>query len=114
MLGRVKLTSDERELLARGLLTWGGPADPTPAILALMGFADQDDLHRRAPRIAAALRADEPLEPADQIRALSATEIVFVSDRHGAGVEWETVTGLSDEETIRLLRAVQRKLEGAR
>jgi hypothetical protein len=34
------------------------------------------------------------------------------SDVIGAGVEWETVTGLSDVETLRLLRGLQRKLIG--
>ncbi|MEU1542912.1 hypothetical protein [Actinacidiphila glaucinigra] len=37
-------------------------------------------------------------------------EIVFVSDLAGSGVEWPTTTGLSDEATIRVLRAIQRKL----
>ena len=42
------------------------------------------------------------------------TEVVFVSDLVGSGVEWETTTGLSDEVTIRLLRGIQRKLVGVR
>ena len=50
------------------------------------------------------------LSPIDARRVLLATEIVFASDVIGAGVEWETVTGLSDVDTIRLLRGLQRKL----
>jgi hypothetical protein len=33
---------------------------------------------------------------------------MFASDMIGAGVEWETVTGLSDHETLPRLRALQR------
>lgn len=46
----------------------------------------------------------------DWTRALLASEIVFASDVVGAGVEWPTVTGWSDVETIELLRELQRKL----
>jgi hypothetical protein len=41
---------------------------------------------------------------------LVATEIVFASDVFGAGVEWSTVTGSTDAETIAVLRQLQRKL----
>ena len=41
---------------------------------------------------------------------LLATEIVFVSDLAGSGVEWQTTTGRDDETTIRTLRVIQRKL----
>jgi hypothetical protein len=50
------------------------------------------------------------LSPTDARRALLATEIVFGSDVIGAGVEWEIVTGMSDGETLRRLRGLQRKL----
>jgi len=40
---------------------------------------------------------------------LLATEIVFVSDLAGSGVEWQTTTGRDDETTIRTLRVIQRK-----
>jgi len=42
--------------------------------------------------------------------ALIATEIAFASDVYGAGAEWPTVTGFADDETVEILRAVQRKL----
>lgn len=54
--------------------------------------------------------AGEALDGGDWTRALIATEIVFVSDVVGAGVEWEICTGLSDVETIATLRSLQRKL----
>lgn len=43
-------------------------------------------------------------------KALLALEIVFSSDVIGSGCDWSITTGISDEETIKLLRVVQRKL----
>ena len=54
-----------------------------------------------------ALDSGEQLDKADVRRALEATEIVFVSDTLGAASDWEIVTGLTDEETLRTLRKVQ-------
>ncbi len=75
-----------------------------------MGFADAQDLYDQCDRLRDALGDDVPLAPVDWARTLLAVEIVFVSDLAGSGVEWQTTTGLSDESTIRTLRAVQRKL----
>lgn len=44
---------------------------------------------------------------------LLATEIVFASDVIGAGLDWIHTTGLSDGESIALLRSVQRKVPKA-
>jgi hypothetical protein len=52
----------------------------------------------------------QPLTPADWRRALLATELAFASDVLGSGVEWSTTTGWRDDETIRCLRNIQRKL----
>lgn len=41
---------------------------------------------------------------------LIATEIVFASDVVGAGLDWPIVTGLRDDQTIALLRGLQRKM----
>ena len=106
----VDLTADERELLAQGLFQWGGPAAPTDALAVAMGFADVRDLRTASQRIGSAIRQGTPVTASDLRRALVATEIVFSSDVFGAGVEWETVTGLTDQATISLLRTLQRKL----
>jgi hypothetical protein len=103
------LAADERELLAQGLSQWGGPASPTEAVVSVMGFADVAEFDSERRRIVSALRGNEALEQRDFLRALLATEIVFISDSLGAGVEWETVTGLSDDDTIHRLRALQRR-----
>jgi hypothetical protein len=50
------------------------------------------------------------LTPEDWRRALLATEIVFASDVVGAGTDWPITTGLSDQETITILRVIQTKI----
>lgn len=109
---RVELSADERALLAEGLGHWGGPADATDDLARVMGFADVESLYRDGARIAADLRGGAAMSAADWARALIATEFVFASDYYGAGCEWPTVSGLGDEETIKRLRGVQRKLIG--
>lgn len=106
----VDLTANERELLAQGLLQWGGPAATTDALAVAMGFADVRDLCTESQRIGGAIRRGTPVMASDLRRPLVATEIAFSSDVFGAGVEWETVTGLTDQATISLLRTLQRKL----
>lgn len=106
----VDLTQDERTILERGLIEWGGPAKPTDGIARLLGFTDVQALHDEGRRIADALRSGEALTPSDWRRALLSTELVFASDLVGSGGDWSITTGFSDEKTIRLLRSVQRKL----
>jgi hypothetical protein len=108
----VDLTTEERDLLAQGLLQWGGAAAPTDALAVAMGFADVRDLLTQSKRIGNAIEYGTPVAASDLRRALVATEIVFSSDVFGAGVEWETVTGLTDQASISMLRTLQRKLVG--
>jgi hypothetical protein len=108
----VDLSAEERYLLAHGLHQWGGPARATDALARLMGFEHVQDLYRDGARIAQELRSGANLSGADLARALIATEFVFASDYYGAGWDWEDGTGLSDEDTIKRLREVQRKLVG--
>jgi hypothetical protein len=103
------LTEEERALLARGLREWGGPAAPTDEVAHLLGFSNVQALYDEGSSIASSLQAGEPLTRVDWRRALMATELVFASDVIGSGVDWLTTTGLTDEETIGLLRSVQRK-----
>lgn len=104
------LSDDETALLRRALMEWGGPARCSDQLAIGMGFADQEDLLRQSRRLWEALGDDVPLGAADWARALLSSEIVFASDLAGSGVEWQTTTGLDDQETIRVLRSIQRKL----
>jgi hypothetical protein len=76
-----------------------------------MGFQSSEDLRRvKGRELCDALRLGEDLTQGDWRRTLLATELVFVSDVVGAGTDWQATTGLSDEETIKVLRAIQRKI----
>jgi len=108
----ITLTDKERRILLAGLLEWGGPAHPTEELAAAMGFKSVEDLLSQRDRLAQALVRKEPLTRLDWGRTLLATELAFVSDLIGSGVEWSTTTGLSDPESMKLLRAVQRKMAG--
>jgi hypothetical protein len=46
----------------------------------------------------------------DWYRGLAATEIALASNVFGTALDWETVTGLDDSESVKLLRSVQRKM----
>ncbi|WP_327040992.1 hypothetical protein OG400_26840 [Micromonospora ureilytica] len=107
----VDLTADERFLLSRGLGEWGGPASPTEDFARAMGFDSKEDLWRgEGRRLREALDSGGSLTRSQWRKALLALEIVFSSDVIGSGCDWSITTGISDEETIKLLRVVQRKL----
>jgi hypothetical protein len=99
-------------MLVRGLLEWGGPAHASDELARGMGFAGAEDLLERGRLFRQDLRNDVPIEAVDWARILLAAEIVFASDLMGSGTEWSTTTGLTDEETIKALRGIQRKLAG--
>jgi hypothetical protein len=105
----VRLTPEEKGVLVAGLVQWGGPARMTDEVATVVGFESASAFHADTQRLRRNVERGQ-LSSTDARRALVATEIVFASDVIGAGVEWETVTGLSDVDTLRLLRGLQRKL----
>jgi len=109
----VVLADDEREVLRRGLAEWGGPASCTEALAVAMGFRSVADLLEDGRRLRETLAVGEPLTPQDWRRVIAATEIVFASDVFGSGLDWSITTGFSDEQTIKILRRVQRTIGSA-
>ncbi len=107
---RIELECDELAVLLRGLGQWGGPASTSDAVAALLGLTDATTMTHEIRRIGGVLRVSQDLQAREWHMALAATEIVFISDRYGAGVEWETVTGFDDSHTVRVIRRLQRKL----
>ena len=103
----VDRTPEERYVLNRGLVEWGGPALCTEAMAKAMGFASVENLLEVGYRIARELESGRPLSRRDWTRALLATEIVFASDVVGSGAEWSDTTGLDDVQTRRTLRLLQ-------
>jgi hypothetical protein len=108
------LTDEERFLLNRGLVEWGGPAYCTDALAVAMGFDSVADLAVQQRRLLKQLNAGVPMSRWDWTRTLLATEIVFASDVVGSGVEWPTTTGLDDARSLEVLRDLQRKLVSSR
>ena len=106
----IELTEEERFLLRQGMNEWGGPTNPTDALAAAMGFENGAGLDRRRSDLRDRVLRGEPLTRDDWLRVLTATEIAFVSDSYGSGQDWSITTGLSDSETIAILRSVQRKI----
>lgn len=105
----VELTERERDLLRAGLLEWGGPTRCTEELAVAMGFRGRRGLHVDGRRIAEQLRAGARLTRLDLLRALLATEFVFISSAVGSGWDWRSTVGVSDVETMQMLRDLQRK-----
>lgn len=108
------LDDDQRDLLARGLAEWGGPASCTEEMAIALGFASVLDLFAEGDRIGTAIRSRAPVAKRDWARAQLATEVVFASSRMGSGLDWTITTGRSDEDTIAALRAIGQTLSGCR
>lgn len=109
----IDLTDEERFMLNRGFVEWGGPARCTDAMAVGMGFENVQDLFRQADRVLNELDARRPLTRWDWTRTLLATEIVFASDVMGSGAEWSITTGLDDLRSFEVLRSLQHKLVSA-
>lgn len=108
----IDLNTDEWRLLRCGLSEWWGPARCTPKLAVAMGFDGYDDFHDQIEhRLLPLLDAEEGLTRFDWLRALLATEIVFASGLVGSGSDWPITVGVSDADTIALLRGLQRKIK---
>lgn len=105
----VSLDDTERRFLRAALLDWGGPARPTDAFAVAMGFTSAATLPSEACALWLKIEADEPLGVNEWACVLVATEVVFVSNVVGSGLDWSSTSGLSDEESIAILRGLQRK-----
>lgn len=112
-LVEIALAGDERNVLRCGLAEWDSPVGGTSALAVAMGFEDMTDLLVQGRRLRLALVGREPLTAKDWRKMLAATEIVFASDVFGSGPRWSSTTGFSDEETIRILRSLQKKIARA-
>jgi hypothetical protein len=110
----IELTDEERYVLNRGVVEWGGPASCTDAMAGAMGFASVRDLFDQSRRLLAALDSAQSMSRWDWTRMLLATEIVFASNVIGSGWDWEDATGVDDARTFQVLRDVQLKLVPAR
>lgn len=109
----IDLDADERRLLRSGVLEWGGPARCTEEMAIAVGFESVQDIFDQTDRLRDALATGGPLTYIDWSRVVLATEVVFASDVMGSGHDWSITTGISDADTIVLLRQVQSKVTRA-
>lgn len=100
----------EKVVLRAGLLDWGGPAAPTDALAVAKGFKDAVRLREETRALWQKIEQAGSLTAGDWRRAMLAVEIVFISDVVGSGLDWRFTSGFSDEETIEIVRRLQRKL----
>ena len=103
------LTEDEWHVLLAGLGQWGGPTDLTDSWALALGFNSKQHFGNEVPRLERLLERRQPLQAQDWLRVIHATELVFINDMVGAGVEWSITTGFTDEDTVALLRSIQEK-----
>ncbi len=107
----IDLTAEEWRLLRSGLAEWGGPARCTNEMAVALGFEDRAHLSSETwERLLPEMDARQPLSRLDWLRVLLATEVVFASDVMGSGSEWPITVGVSDADTILMLRGLQRKI----
>jgi hypothetical protein len=109
-LEAVDLTDAERSFMYFALTHWGGPASYKPLpIDALFGIADWTQFDALTGRLAQTIKEEQPLSERDWAIALFLSEVSFASDLVGAGTEFALISH-SDEDGIRLLRSIQRKI----
>lgn len=109
-LAAIELTEDEQHLLVWGLQVWQGASHPSLAMRYALGFEDYTDIF---PWTSEKVRTIGPLVEltrADWTQLMLLVELGFVSDNMGAGLKWIAISGIPDDQTMRLLRSVQRKL----
>jgi hypothetical protein len=69
-----------------------------------MGFSSVDDVLTHGDVLREWIVSATPMRRFDWLRALLLTEIVFASNAIGSGLDWPITSGISDHESIALLR----------
>lgn len=108
----IELTDEERSFLRGALNEWNGGALCTEELAFAMGFGSTAELGVELnDHLLPTLDEEEPvLSRLDWLRVLLATEIVFASTIVGTALDWPVTVGVSDEDSIRILRSIQRKI----
>jgi hypothetical protein len=106
----VELSERERKMLAWGVVEWRGPARCTDELAIAMGFASVEEVFTHGHLLHEWIRSSTPLRRLDWLRALLLTEIVYASEVLGSGSDWPNTSGIPDEESLHLLRSLQRKI----
>ncbi len=108
--GLVVLDELERRFLRSAMLEWGGPARPTDELASALGFASAGSMPRETWELWQRIEKGQTLTSADWRRVLLAAEVAFASDVFGSGLDWPITSGISDLDSVSVLRRLQRKL----
>lgn len=105
----VDLSERERGFIDAVLREWGGSAGSAPMPIEVLGLSTWDEFDALTDRLRGAITRGEPLTNLDWARALFLTEVGWASDLVGSGLDFSIVR-FADEEAVKLLRALQRKI----
>lgn len=99
------LSDEEQQLLRLGVLQWFGPASRDDNIARMIGYSSAESQREDVERLHDSI--SDQLGREEVRRALRMVELAFVNNYYGAGSEWEELTNLTDEATIRKIRELQ-------
>jgi hypothetical protein len=107
----IALTPEEQHFVCSALIQWSSVATGSPLPIKALGIAeDWPQFDELVDRLRAAITAKEPLSDLDWARALFLAEVSWASNLVAAGLDFALVTSISDEEAVKLLRSIQRKI----
>lgn len=104
----IDLTNDERMLLCQGLNEYGGPIRNQVVMVRALGLPDQASFDTVVDRLLTAISREEPLSKLDWARAVFLTEVSWVSNLAGSGLDF--ATSVRDENAAPLMRSIQWKI----
>jgi hypothetical protein len=104
------LTAREHEFLDSALASYTGVSTSAPIPVRAFGFDDRDLFDAEVGRLRHAVAQGVTLNDLDTARVLFLSELAFGSDLLGAGVEFQLVSPMRDDEAVVILRQLQRKL----
>ena len=82
----------------------------TDGVAALLGYKDAAAFAQDQDRLVDCASGASPATRADWRRLLTSSELAFASYALGGAWDWDIVTGIDDEASILILRALQSKL----
>jgi len=106
------LTKRERAFISEALHQWVWSASGQPLPFQVLGLSTWDAFTELTGRHAHAVTAGQPLSELDWARVLFLAECSWASSVVGAGLDFATVTGFTDEEAVSTMRGLQRKIGG--
>jgi hypothetical protein len=109
-LATIEFTEEEQKFLTWGMAVWHGASHPSSKMRHALGFENYADIFPWTNDKMHAIGPVMEMTRADWTQFITLVEVGFASDNAGAGLEWSPISGIPDSQSIRILRAIQRKL----